>query len=192
MPSYDAIKEAVFHSKENPNLLAKMLFEINEVKSIGGTVSVTGTLKFNQLLTAVTTGITGNTGTLTYQWYRNKSAISSATSSTYTTVAADVGQTVSVKVSSTIEQGSVKGTAGSIAKAAGGSAPSVTGAVLSITGLTSTVLYEYKLASGTDYIAVAAGSTSITDIVAGSYKVRVAETATTLASADATVTVTAE
>lgn len=44
-------------------------------------------------------------GTYTYQWTRNTSNISSATSSTYSTVAGDVGNSIACKVTSTNDRG---------------------------------------------------------------------------------------
>lgn len=191
MPSYDAIKKAVFYSRENPTLLADILMEVNDLNPIMGTVTITGTLKFNQELTAVTTALLGNTGTLLYQWYRGGVAIATATSSTYTTVAADIGEVLTVKVSSDVEEGYKIGTASAIiAKADGAAAPNLTGAANSITGLSAAVLYEYKADAEETYTAVDAGATSITGLAGGDYQVRIAETATTLASLAATVTVT--
>ena len=193
MPSYDEIKRAVFYSAEKPELLADILVKINDLADLASAVTITGTLKFDQTLTAVTTGITNNTGTLSYQWYRDGVAIAEAVSNTYKLVVADITKHITVGVSSSIEQGEVISTATAvIAKADGATAPNVTGAVLSITGLSAAVLYEYKISTDTAYTPVTAEATSITEIVAESYDVRIAETATTLASAVKTVTVTAE
>lgn len=192
MPSFDEIKNAVFFSKENPSLLASLLMKVNDLNDLSGVVSITGTLKYNQELTAVTTGLTGNTGTLSYQWYRDDVAIGSAISSTYTTVEADIAKILTVKVSSNIEQEVITGIASAaIAKADGATAPNVTGGATQITGLSADVIYEYKLSTDTAWTAVAASSTSITSLAAGDYDVRIKETSTTLASAIKTVTVSA-
>ncbi|MGF0008787.1 hypothetical protein ACQRBP_15950, partial [Eubacteriales bacterium SGI.150] len=39
--------------------------------ALGGSASISGTAKYDEVLTAVTTSITGNTGTFSYQWKRN-------------------------------------------------------------------------------------------------------------------------
>ncbi|MFA7412560.1 MAG: S-layer homology domain-containing protein, partial [Tissierellaceae bacterium] len=43
---------------------------VNAVGALGGTVTITGTLKFGEELTADVSSLTGNTGTLSYQWKR--------------------------------------------------------------------------------------------------------------------------
>ena len=70
-----------------------------------GAPTITGTAEVGQTLTAVTTGITDANGltspTYTYQWIRVNGAeadISGANSSTYTLVAADLGETITVRV----------------------------------------------------------------------------------------------
>ena len=75
-----------------------------------GAPTITGTAQVGQTLTAATTGITDADGltspSYTYQWIRvatdnTETNISSATASTYTLVAADLGTTVKVTVSFT-------------------------------------------------------------------------------------------
>ena len=71
-----------------------------------GAPTITGTAQVGQTLTAVTTGITDADGltspTYTYQWIRvdggTEADISSANSSTYTLVDADLGKTLTVRV----------------------------------------------------------------------------------------------
>ena len=64
-----------------------------------GSVSITGTPTYGQVLTAVP-NLT-NTGTPTYQWKRNGVAISGATGTTYTLVSADIGTTITVTATAT-------------------------------------------------------------------------------------------
>ena len=73
-----------------------------------GAPTITGTAQVGKTLTAVTTGITDADGltsaTYMYQWIRVNSTeadITSANSSTYALVAADLGKTIKVKVSFT-------------------------------------------------------------------------------------------
>ena len=70
-----------------------------------GAPTITGTAQVDQTLTAVTTGIMDDDGltsvTYTYQWIRVDGAaadIAGALSSTYTLVAADLGETLTVRV----------------------------------------------------------------------------------------------
>ncbi|MBA6389544.1 lamin tail domain-containing protein [Colwellia sp. BRX10-3] len=59
-----------------------------------------------QLLTATVTDIDGVSGVITYQWLRGATVVSTA--QTYTTVQADVGQTLTVNASYTDDQGSAE------------------------------------------------------------------------------------
>lgn len=91
--------------------------------ALTGTASITGTLKFGEELTATLTG-GNNTGTLTYKWYRDSAEISSATNSTYTLVEDDIGKTITVKVSSTVQTGEITSAAtAAVGKADGPAAP---------------------------------------------------------------------
>ena len=95
-----------------------------EAAALTGTVNITGTAKFGQALTADTTGITNNTGTLTYKWYRGSDEIIGATGSTYTLVEDDIGKTITVKITSSVQTGEINGsTTGTIEKADGPAAP---------------------------------------------------------------------
>ncbi|MEY8516402.1 CotH kinase family protein [Lachnospiraceae bacterium 29-84] len=68
-------------------------------------------------LTAAVNG-TNNSGTLQYQWYAGQEKISGATASTYTLTEGEIGKTLSVSITSTIETGTIRGTyAGSIQRA---------------------------------------------------------------------------
>ena len=80
---------------------------------LGGSVAIDNSApKLGDTLTAVTAGLIvtpseAEMGTLSYQWYRDGAAISGAVSSTYTTVAEDVGHTVKVTVTASNCTGSV-------------------------------------------------------------------------------------
>ena len=75
-----------------------------------GAVTINGTATQNQELTAVTTTIADadGLGTFSYQWKRGGTAISGATSSTYTLVQADVGLKITVTVSYTDDEGTAE------------------------------------------------------------------------------------
>ncbi len=67
-----------------------------------GSLTISGTATQGQLLTASNTlADLDGLGTINYQWLSNGSAISGATSSTYTLTQAEVGKTISVKASYT-------------------------------------------------------------------------------------------
>ncbi|GAB5404685.1 MAG: hypothetical protein Aurels2KO_29160 [Aureliella sp.] len=76
-----------------------------------GLPTITGTVTEDQTLTADTSGISDNDGlgTFTYQWLRDGSAITGATSSTYTLGDDDVGKKISVQVSYTDAEGASEG-----------------------------------------------------------------------------------
>jgi hypothetical protein len=67
----------------------------------GATPTITGTATVGQKLTAVPGTWTPSPVTLAYQWQRNGTAISGATASTYTLVAADAGAAITVAVTGT-------------------------------------------------------------------------------------------
>ena len=167
-----------------------------EVNALTGTVTVTGTLKYGEVLTASVTG-SNNTGTFSYQWQRNGANIAEATNSTYTLTAEDVGKIIKVIVTSSVETGEIYyQTVVTIDKANGPVAPTGITATActtadnndgTITGVTTAM--EYKLSTATDWTA-GTGET-ITGLANGTYLVRVKETATHNAGEQATVVVNA-
>jgi len=71
-----------------------------------GTISITGTVQVGQTLSVTSTiADVDGLGTFVYQWKRAGTAISGATSSTYTLVAADVGNTITVTITYTDGKG---------------------------------------------------------------------------------------
>ena len=69
-----------------------------------GTVSITGTPQVGRALTA-STAILVSSGVLSFQWLRGTTPIAGATGRTYTVQSADVGQTISVVVTSSGNSG---------------------------------------------------------------------------------------
>ena len=71
---------------------------------------IQGTIREDQTLTASTAGVSDadGQGTIGYQWLRNGSVISGANSSTYVTGDADVGTSLSVRISYTDNQGTTE------------------------------------------------------------------------------------
>lgn len=86
----------------NAGTAADVLVADGAPSLMAGTVSITGTAEFGQTLTADITGLTYTpTTTLnvpTYQWKWIATLIPSATASTYTLVATDIGRTINVTV----------------------------------------------------------------------------------------------
>jgi hypothetical protein len=160
--------------------------------ALGGTVTITGTLKFGEVLTAVPAlSYTPPTeaDVPTYQWKRNGIAIEGATVSTYILAEADVGKTITVIVSAdgSNAMGSVTSEAtGIIDKADGPDAPEVP---ILVTKTQTTVTleecgaaYEYSHDDGESW----QNSAAFTDLIPGdvySFRVRIKETSTHYASA---------
>jgi len=86
---------------------------------IGGEVTITGVLQSGRILTAVTSGLPNNLGDLTYTWYRsgNYVPLQSGAKSTYYTVPADVGRTITVVVTAANYDGTIEYTTGTIVAA---------------------------------------------------------------------------
>ena len=163
--------------------------------AFSGTVTITGNLKYNETLTAVVTG--ANDGeTLSYQWMRGENEIADATSSTYKTVQADIGQTIKCVVSSDVRTGNIEGMAGAlIDKADSPEAPAdltptattVKGEADGKIGNTTTAMQYATKEDFSDSKEVE--GTEITGLAAGTYYVRLKETATTKAGKAQSVTV---
>ncbi|MCL2079901.1 MAG: DUF4214 domain-containing protein [Oscillospiraceae bacterium] len=85
--------------------------------ALGGMASITGTNAIGQTLLAVTTSITGGSGTFSYQWQAGGVNISGETSSSYAIKAADVGKTITCVITRADATGNV------IATLAGGVVP---------------------------------------------------------------------
>ena len=156
-----------------------------------GTVNIIGAPKFNETLTANVTD-SNNTGTLTYQWYREGKTDPIGTGETYTLVQADIGKDITCRVSSSTETGTIEATVGPVEKADGPAAP-----VISLRAKTDTRIlvtensaWEYSIDNGANW----QGSCLFKDLSPGTeYTIiaRVRETATHKPSANsAPLTVT--
>ena len=86
------------------------LYAIWEPAVLTGTVEISGVMQIGQMLTATVTG-TNNTGDFAYQWYRGRNPISGATNQTYTLVAADQKKSISCKVTSSVQVGTIQANA---------------------------------------------------------------------------------
>ena len=165
-----------------------------------GAPTITGTAQVGQTLTAVTTAIMDANGlttpSYTYQWIRvatdnSETNIASATASTYTLVAADLGTTIKVRVSFTDDASNAETltSAATAAVTAAANTPA-TGAPT----ITGTAQVGQTLTAGTTAIMDADGLTAVQAI--GLYKfqwIRVAtdNSETNIASATVTYTLVA-
>lgn len=169
------------------------------VPALDGSVSIEGAAKYGEQLTANTSGITNNTGTLSYQWKRGSTAIGTNREK-YTIVEADIGSTITVTVTSSIQTGSVTSTATlTIEKADGPGAPTgltghnpstLGGSDGKISGTDATMEYSTDSSFNTPAGTVCA-ATETTDLTAGTYYVRFKETNTHKAGTSAQVIVPA-
>jgi hypothetical protein len=101
---------------------------------LGGTVAIVGSATFGETLTAVTTELTftlpAPDATLSYVWKRGAATITTATTSTYTLTAEDIGSAITVTVTASGCTGSVTSAATSaVAKAPAPSAPTTATAI---------------------------------------------------------------
>ena len=125
--------------------------------TLDGTVAINGNAVFGQTLTAVTTGLTSDPvitalGTLSYQWWRGTTNISGATSSTYTLVQADIGQTINVQVTAANCAGTVTSSnTAAVTKASqtAPAAPTLLSATSNSITLTTVTGCEYNINGGT-------------------------------------------
>ena len=115
-----------------------------------GTVNINGAPKFGETLTANVTD-TNNTGTLTYQWYREGKTDPIGTGETYTLVQADIDKEITCRVSSSTETGTIETTVGPVEKADGPAAPVLELDFRSINMINVKLLgnaYEYRIDNG--------------------------------------------
>jgi hypothetical protein len=93
--------------------------------ALTGTVTITGTAKVGETLTADITALAG-TGTVAYRWLRDGAVIPGATAATYVLTEADAGKTISVSVSRAGYSGAVASAATAAVEALP-AGPAVTG-----------------------------------------------------------------
>ena len=118
--------------------------------ALTGTVNINGAPKFDETLTANVTD-TNNTGTLTYQWYREGKTDPIGTGETYTLVQADIDKEITCRVSSSTEIGTIETTVGPVEKADGPAAPVIELDFRSIDMIKVKPLgnaYEYRIDNG--------------------------------------------
>ena len=122
----------------------------NAPDALTGTVNIIGAPKFDETLIANVTD-TNNTGTLTYQWYREGKTDPIGTGETYTLVQADIDKEITCRVSSSTETGTIETTVGPVEKADGPAAPVIELDFRSIDMIKVKPLgnaYEYRIDNG--------------------------------------------
>lgn len=161
-----------------------------QTSAITGTVTISGNeIRFGYKVTATVSG--SNASNYKYQWKRGDSAISGATSNTYTFVQDDIGKQISCVV--TDKDGKYTGSISSaktaaVKKAYGPAAPAATGVDCSAVGAKDGKIQnvntkmEYAVGSQ-DAAYTACAGTEITGLGKETYFVRYKETATTYAGA---------
>jgi len=184
--------------KETATHLAGEMVAVGMPGTLLGDVSITGGSvppKFGETLTMVY-NVVGPTYSV--QWKRSGADITGKTWNYYTLAADDIGHKIKVVITGT---GNYAGTLESaetavVDKADGPAAPAglvgvapatAGGSSGMIAGLDSAKFYQYKKVGGSDWSEIA--SASITNLEAGSYQVRIKETATHKAGAVSEVTV---
>jgi hypothetical protein len=178
---------------------------------MAGTVSITGTAEFGQTLTADTTGLTyAPTTTLnvpTYQWKWIATPIPSATASTYTLVATDIGRTINVTVTADVIHATGNVTSAPTAAVAAASITAIgeiigtprvgfelTAGALTPAGAGATATYQWRISSDDITYGDITGATANTyNLVAGDVNkfVKVVATGTGNYSGTKTSTATA-
>ena len=165
--------------------------------NLSGSVTIVGTAKFEETLTANVTNVTGmgEGEELKYQWKRGDNDIANATNSTYELVAEDIGQQIKVTVktaSSTNELTSdptenvEKADGPAITAKLTGVMPETAEGKGKITGTEATMEYNTNSDAADGWIACSAGET---EVAAGKYYVRIKATETTNAGPTKEITV---
>ena len=154
---------------------------IKTTAGITGTATITGTAQFGQTLTGSLSGSNAS-GTISYVWQRGGSTVGTGT--TYLLGSADVGQVITLVVSASDQTGSLSAATATVTKANNTTAPTApTLASATATSITLTAVSGYQYSLGGTYWQ---DTTTFHNLVAGAtytFYQRVAETATTLASA---------
>lgn len=162
------------------------------LQPIDGTVTIDGTAKIGEMLTANVTDSTVEESLLQFQWYRGDTLIEDANTATYTpSTEADVGQFIKVEVTADGYSGKLEAsTTGVVGKADGPAAPAQPTATATHDTITVAVVdgQEYACVTGeapTEASAWQASAefTGLTENTAYKVYARVSETATHNASA---------
>ena len=127
-----------------------------------GAPTISGTAQVGETLAASATGITDSDGltnaTFTYQWLADDAAISGATGSTYTLVAADSGKAIKVQVSFTDDAGNTE----TLTSAASAAVTAVNSPAAGAPTITGTAQVGETLTANTSGISDSDGLTNVT------------------------------
>lgn len=193
--------------KGDTHTLPSMRARLAVPGAIFGTLQIDGVAKFNTPLGADLLNAPFGAAQ-SYQWAYSdtaegeKTEISGAVGRFYIPTADDIGKFFAVTVTASGYTGTLSTTfPAAVVKADAPAAPaglagvpeSIAGEGGKITGLLESYLYEYRISTATDddYITVEEGSTEITGLEPATYRVRLKETATTLAGSTVNITVAA-
>jgi hypothetical protein len=165
-----AYKAHVIVEDEIGNVSAVSTLELTTpAAALTGTAQISGDAVYGAELTA-TLADGNNTGTLSYQWMRSGSDISGAVASTYTLTASDIGETIAVKISSSVESGTRTSSATSaVAKATATVTITLADLTQTYTGAARVVSAETVPADLTVTVTYDGNASTPTDV--GSYEV---------------------
>lgn len=158
--------------------------------ALTGTLTITGTEKYDELLTAEVDSNT--TGTYTYQWKRNGVDIPDTDSPNYLLTEEDIGCTITVTVTSNVEVGELIASTGIIAKADGPAAPSLDATAPDTADGMGTIAgtgADMEYSTSSSFASAMDCSDSYTEVAPGTYYVRMKATDTTDAGEAAMVIV---
>ena len=175
--------ETATHKASAASSVLNVETETAPANALTGTVTISGTLQYGEELTAAVSE-TNNTGTLSYQWKRDGSSISGASSSSYTLIESDISKSISVEVNSSVETGSISSVGTSAIEKADQATPAIpTLASKTHNSITLNVVEgcEYAIDAGTWQSSVE--FTGLSAATSYSLTQRYAETATHKASA---------
>ncbi len=174
---YQRVKETgtTFASDASEKLTVKT------ITGLTGTAIITGTAQSGKTLTGSLSGSNAS-GTISYVWQRGGATV--ATGTTYLLGSADVGQVITLSVTASEQSGTLSAATATVLKAENATvpaAPSMASATASSITLNAVTGYQYSL--GGTYWQDTPTFHSLTTGATYTFYQRVAETATTLASA---------
>jgi hypothetical protein len=153
---YQRVKETETHK---PSAVSAKLYVSTDPGALIGTAIIAGSAVYGETLTASLSG-NNNTGTLSCQWVRDTADILGAQAITYVLTADDIGKVIAVKISSSVETGTViSSPTAAVQKAAcavsQAAAPVLAGRATDSITLAAVTGYEYILV--TDGVEIATG-----------------------------------
>ncbi|MBP1761216.1 MAG: cell wall/surface repeat protein, partial [Firmicutes bacterium] len=163
----EAVYLFVLNENEDVDLNA-YLIESNDTRPVlSGTVSISGIPTVGKTLTADISGLTNQSGILSYQWKRGGTRIEGATAASYVLAEADTGYTITVVVASSDNSGTVTSAATAEISATGGGLSNL--ADLSSLSLSVGTLSPAFSASTLSYTASVANSVNTIRVTASVY-----------------------